>query len=400
VYNFNKHIWDIEPRFFIIQRKYVLAVEVLFCVASGLIKVSILLFFRRISARSVSRTFKWVSWLCIGFIIATSIPFTLIPIFGCRPISAFWDQVDVLKILGGYKYHCFDEGVDVFIAAVVSATQDLLAAMLPTFLYWNLRIPIRQKIALFGIFAIGYGAVAIGALRAYYSWRIFFVTYDVTWETWNAWKLALLELHVGAMCANAPALKVFCKEYLKLDRLASRSKSSSKASRSQGSKASRSQGSSKGPSASSHTGTILVSLCGGGSSRKDGYLSEPHTDVSADPLGGVQRQKDVHFSKSRFSMHDSIDIINSSYDIEMGRCMEPSPTDSKHVIRDETEDVQALPPLWSQAQYSDAPSRPSTSRTSTSRPSTPRPPPLTAKNSFGSFSFRSKQPASSWQTRP
>jgi len=386
VYNFNKHIWDIDPRFFVIQRKYVLAIEVTFCVASGLIKVSILLFFRRISARTVSGTFKWASWLCIGFIATTSIAFALIPIFGCQPISAFWDQVDVIKVLGGYKYHCFDEGVDVFMAAVVSATQDLLVAALPTFLFWNLRIPIRQKVALFGIFAIGYGAVAVGAFRAYYSWRIFFTTYDVTWETWDSLRTSLIELHVGAMCANAPALKVFCQEYLKLNQLTTWSKSGSKASQSQGSKAPRSQGPSSGPSASSRTGKISVALCGGNSgyfNKKNGYLSEPHTDVSVDPLGGVQRQKDVHFPQLGLSTHDSTEIINGNYDIEMGGYMARSPTESKRVSSVEMEGVQALPPVSAQEYPVNA---------------TPQPPPPTAASSFNnSDPFRSKSPTP-WQT--
>ena len=294
--------------------------------------------------------------------------------FGCKPISAFWEQVEVVKVLGGYEYHCFDEGIDVFTAAVVSAAQDLLAAVLPTFLYWNLRIPIRQKIALFGIFAIGYGAVAIGALRAYYSWRIFFVTYDVTWETWKAWEMTLIELHVGAMCANAPALKVFCMEYLRLDRLTYGSKSSSKGSRS--------QGSSKGPSASSRTGTILVALCRGQSakaSRRDGYLSEPHTDVLVDVHGGVERRGDLHYSKSGVFTRNPTDFINDDHDIEMGGYAASSHGDSRHASSVEMEGLQALPPVPFQA----LPLNP-----------TPRMPPLAVKHISGSFSFGSKIPRS------
>jgi hypothetical protein len=348
MYGFNRHVWDlnVDPRLYVVQRKYVLAMEVLFCVASGLIKVSILLFFRRISSRAVSRLFAWASWFCIGFIITTTVPFMLIPMFGCQPISAFWDQADIVKILNGYQFHCFNEGVDVLVATVISAVQDLLAAVLPTFLYWNLRIPVRQQLALFGIFAIGYGAVALGVLRAYYSYRIFFATYDVTWETWSAWEMTLLELHVGAMCANAPALKVFCKEYLKLERLGgSWSKWSSKASRSQGSTG-------KGPAVSSRTGTIMVALCRGTSamfSRNNGYLSEPHTNVSVDSQGGLQRQKNVHFlqkggSTLDSSMYDSMDTMNGHYDVEMAEYKARSHVASKHASTLEMEGVQVFPP--------------------------------------------------------
>lgn len=138
---------------------------------------------------------------------------TLVPILGCQPISAFWDQFNAHKILQGYRYHCFDEGANVFAASVISAAQDLITAMLPTLLYWNLCIPLRQKFALFGMFTIGYSGVAVGAVRAYFSWRIFYETYDVTWSTWDLMLTSLLELHIGAFCANAPALKVLFQHF-------------------------------------------------------------------------------------------------------------------------------------------------------------------------------------------
>ncbi|KAF2439559.1 hypothetical protein P171DRAFT_325707, partial [Karstenula rhodostoma CBS 690.94] len=216
VYGFNKHVWDVEPHIFVIERKYVLAIETTFCVASGLIKVSILLFYKRLGSRAVSKTYRWSIKLTIAFIVAYSVAFTLVPIFGCKPISAFWDQADIVKIAMGYEFKCFNEGADIFSAAVISTAQDLLTAILPTFLYWNLQIPIRHKIALFGIFAIGYGVVAIGVLRSYYSWQIFFESYDVTWVTWHAYNFTLLEIHMGAMCANAPALKIFFKQIFRI----------------------------------------------------------------------------------------------------------------------------------------------------------------------------------------
>ncbi|KAJ4326239.1 hypothetical protein N0V94_000186 [Neodidymelliopsis sp. IMI 364377] len=117
------------------------------------------------------------------------------------------------KLAKGYEFHCFNEGADILSASIISTAQDLITAILPTFLYWNLRIPVRQKIALFGIFAIGYGVAALGALRIYYSWKIYYGTYDITWVTWDLLLITMLELHVGCFCANAPTLKVFFKHF-------------------------------------------------------------------------------------------------------------------------------------------------------------------------------------------
>ncbi|KAF2634356.1 hypothetical protein P280DRAFT_362696, partial [Massarina eburnea CBS 473.64] len=224
-YHFNKHVWDVPSHYMPTQRKFVMAVECTFCIAAGFIKISILLFYRRLSARAISKTFKWTTRATIAFIAAYSIAFSLVPIFGCQPISAFWDQSDIIKQTQGYKYTCFNEGVDVLAASAISTAQDLLTAILPTFIYWHLQIPARQKVALFGIFAIAYGVVAIGVVRVYKGWEIFFSSYDVTWLVWETWNWTLLEIHVGAMCANTPALKVFFKQYLNIEKLTSRSRS-------------------------------------------------------------------------------------------------------------------------------------------------------------------------------
>lgn len=313
----------------VVARKYVLAILCLFCSASGLIKISILLFYRRLSSRVVSNRFRWATWTTIAFIATSTIAFTLAPILGCQPISAFWDQVNSAKILKGYKYRCFNEGADVFAASVVSTFQDLITAMLPTFLYWNLRIPVRQKIALFGIFAIGYGVAALGIMRAYYSWRTFFETYDVTWVTWDLFMVTLLELHVGCFCANAPTFKVFFKHFFH-DKLTSRAKQSGASEQKNQLSGTRSSKSSAGLLKEK-----LSSLFSGSSSShsRDGYLSEPHTNVSIDQHGGVTIQKEVHVGHSPAlsavveSTHrdlresiDTTDMICAHYydDIELG----------------------------------------------------------------------------------
>lgn len=351
-----------------------MAIESIFCIAAGLIKISILLFYRRLSSRAISKPFRWATWLSIGYIAMYSTAFALIPIFGCRPISAFWDQLDATKVLKGYKFKCFNEGADVFAASVISSSQDLLTAMLPTFLYWNLKIPFRQKVALFGIFAIGYGVVALGALRSYYNWIIFFETYDVTWVAWNSWIWTLVELHVGAMCANAPALKVFFKQYLKLDKLTTRSKSVSDGSRRRGA----------GPLPRSGYGKFTF-WKSAHSRSKNGYFSEPHTELSVDPHGGVKVQKEIRISHSPISKHSSTDRITGRYDddVEMGSLETRAPSaDSKSDYREE---VQALPRISSHG----PPQAPENA--------TPLAPPPTAKNSLSPFPFKHKDGTQHWQ---
>lgn len=337
VYHFNKHVWDVQPPFYVIQRKYLLAVETTFCVASGLIKVSIILFYKRLGSNAVSKPFQWVTRVTIAFIVAYSIAFTLVPIFGCQPISAFWDQSDVIKTLQGYQYKCFDEGADVFSAAVISTAQDLITAILPTFIYWNLQIPIRRKVALFIIFATGYGVVAVGALRSYYTWYIFFETYDVTWFTWNSFTWSLVEIHLGAICANAPALKVFFQVVFK-------PKTWSKGSRSYGdSSGTKSSTTKRMHSLSSHSrmSTWKISQ----QYRKYGHqIAEPVPGGLMTP-DSAPTQRESSIVQAPSSNRGSVDTLT---DIELGLLPEGSaPTRNGSVpsIPSSPGDVQALPRL-------------------------------------------------------
>lgn len=103
----------------------------------------------------------------------------------------------------------------------------------------------RKKIALYCVFAVSYIVVILGVLRTHASYHLFYETYDVTWAACDIWlwyvlsnrdKLmhikpfvnaqeehtltiilyrSLLEIHIGAMCANAPTLRVFYVHYVK-----------------------------------------------------------------------------------------------------------------------------------------------------------------------------------------
>ncbi|KAF9701883.1 hypothetical protein EKO04_000513 [Ascochyta lentis] len=331
-----------------------MAIYSLFSLTSGLVKLSILLFYRRLSSRAVSPAFRWTMRVTIFVIGCYSITFVFIPVFMCQPISAFWDQVDLIKVARGYKYRCINEGADVVAHGIISTVQDLVVAFLPTLLCWNLQMPIRQKIALYGIFALGYTSVAIGAMRTYTGYRIFFQTYDVTWVASDTWLWSLLELHIGSMCANAPALKIFFTQVLKVDRITtwkrSRSRSWSYGSKKQHS--SKSSGTvSQFPTPSNRTRISMWVEKVLHTSASRSYRSHTQTDNSADQ-SGTTLQMDAHFHPNPSPRDSMTKPLASEYmdtildgggcqsymhDIEMSRLQNSQPSID--------EDVQALPPL-------------------------------------------------------
>jgi hypothetical protein len=67
----NRHIWDIEFQYIPVQRKFIFAIYCLQPAASGLIKLSVVLFYRRLARGMVSPLFRYIM-LTVFFIVAGS----------------------------------------------------------------------------------------------------------------------------------------------------------------------------------------------------------------------------------------------------------------------------------------------------------------------------------------
>jgi hypothetical protein len=123
-----------------------------------LVKISILLFYRRLGSRAISFAFRWTLRVSIALVI---IHFVVIPFptfFGCQPIHAWWDEVNLPWLLThtlGKDYHCIDEGIFFVTITLIGLLQDALVAFLPIILFWKLRLDRLQKFALASLFTIG-----------------------------------------------------------------------------------------------------------------------------------------------------------------------------------------------------------------------------------------------------
>jgi hypothetical protein len=132
-------------------------IEALYVVSTGLIKISVLLFYRRLVAGTISRLFVWAVHACIFSVVAYMITFETTLIFGCRPTNAFWNEVNPFwRGQNAGKFFCLDEVATLYGANVTSIVQDFLSCGMPLLLFWKLQLPIRQKIALGAIFGVGF----------------------------------------------------------------------------------------------------------------------------------------------------------------------------------------------------------------------------------------------------
>jgi len=138
-------------------------------------------------------------------------------IFGCRPLNAYWNQVDpVWRTSGEHPYACLNEVATLYTANITSVVQDFLTFLMPLVLFANLQLPIRQKILLSFIFGVGFFLCIVGIVRILCTRTLYFDTYDVTWASQPLWIWTGVELHGAILCASAPALKLFFERYLKV----------------------------------------------------------------------------------------------------------------------------------------------------------------------------------------
>lgn len=161
-YHYDRHIWDVPPTLYVEQRKLAFSAEILYLLAASLVKISILFFYQRLSPAALTRTYLWIIWGSIVSVALYGFCYTFALIFACSPIDAFWNQLDIDWIATDRQYSCVSESASVLTAAIFSVLQDLIATILPTWLFWSLKIPMRQKIALAVVFIVGFCTCAIG----------------------------------------------------------------------------------------------------------------------------------------------------------------------------------------------------------------------------------------------
>ena len=152
-------------------------------------------------------------WLLMAFVGIFVLTFNLTLFCGCRPLSAWWWQFDPAWTTS-HSYTCVPETNLLMAACALSVIQDFLVAGLPTFIFARMDLPFRQKLALAGVFAVGFFLCVAGVLRIVYIHQVYYETYDLTWASQDAWQWTAIEGLLGSIVASVPALKIFFQRHL------------------------------------------------------------------------------------------------------------------------------------------------------------------------------------------
>lgn len=211
-YGGDRHVWDIPKEYFVPAVKNAWVSQMVYLISTTCVKVSVLLFYRRLVAGTYSKRWKYATICAITFTIAYCVAFVFVLIFGCRPTESYWLSYDVDYLLT-HQINCVDAAKANLIAGVLSVFTDLYAVLLPCLMLRHFDAPRRQKIALNIVFSFGLLVVAAGCVRTYYFNGLAY-TLDETWLGYDIFVWAILELQLAIICASAPALRVFFRRYL------------------------------------------------------------------------------------------------------------------------------------------------------------------------------------------
>ena len=272
-YYSGRHIWDVPPTSFVGSRMNIWACLWCYIISITLIKVSVLLFYRRLSVK-FSKTFLIATWIGIAYNTLYFVAFALVLLLICRPLHSYWDAFNPVWA-ATHHFHCGNERVTLPASSGFSVLGDFYSTLLPLILVYHLELPRRQKIALYGLFTLGFAAVGAGIVRTVLMYRLLNVSYDFTWNLWFIWIWADLELYLALFAASAPSLKPFFRHFF-VDPLSSFARSSTKKDPEDGNTASQNSGKGTGIKSAESTerGVSLMEI------------TDQHKDIERNQLRG------------------------------------------------------------------------------------------------------------------
>lgn len=152
-------------------------------------KMSILLSYFRIFIQKRLRT---ICWILFAFMVLFGLWTILGTFFVCVPLSKAWTTMDI----HGNAY-CQNRFIAWFFNAATHLVLDVTLIFLPMPVLKGLNMPLKQKIALMLIFALGSFVCVMSAIRLYFLVEMEHNDNNAATATWS-----VIETNVGIVCAS------------------------------------------------------------------------------------------------------------------------------------------------------------------------------------------------------
>ena len=179
----------------------------IFYVAVALIKISILLFYMRLSG-FCSRNWNIAHWTMIVIMALFAATAFFLSIFACRPIYASFNIKKIGRTLGPENPpKCLDVADRVTAFSVIHVVSDFALLVVPVMMLKNVQVKTRVKLKVWSVGIIGCASCICSCFRAVVQYRL--AATDVTWHYWDLYIWTITDLTTGACAASLPVLSVF-----------------------------------------------------------------------------------------------------------------------------------------------------------------------------------------------
>lgn len=184
---------------------YVMQDVGIFSYVTGKASVGFLIL-RFLGPKSIWR--KWTIWTVMIFTLIVNSINCIITFAQCDPPRALWEH--------GVTAHCWNpqvqEGFAIFQSSENIAA-DVILALLPATIFWNLNLERKKKINLCILLGLGLFAAIAGIVKTSYLGELTSHS-DLTWDTYDLVVWSGAEDFVIIFCGSIPPLKPFWDHYV------------------------------------------------------------------------------------------------------------------------------------------------------------------------------------------
>ncbi|KIW03484.1 uncharacterized protein PV09_05251 [Verruconis gallopava] len=209
-YDWGRHIWDVPINNF--SRSIYISwwYRIVYSAAACFTRMALLFFYYRLTEGGhTAKLFRrWIHLVAL-FSAAVGLALVLATIFQCAPIRAMWTYPPVPGA------RCINEGIWTFACGIVNTIADISVVVLPIPMIYKLQLPLRKRIGAILLVSLGFLVCVVAVVRTYFVWLSLVHSYDETWDGFGALVAATIEIHVGLMCACAPAIRLGVVKFIK-----------------------------------------------------------------------------------------------------------------------------------------------------------------------------------------
>ncbi|MCJ1470458.1 hypothetical protein MMC07_009103 [Pseudocyphellaria aurata] len=191
--------------------------EIIYILATVMVKCSVCLFLLRIMTRGTSDRLRWFLYALMAIMALLSVPTAIVILVQCVPLAAGWDP----RVKG--KCQSYARSVGIGYAQIAwSICTDMVCALFPILIFWNSQMNKRTKYALWAIMGTGVFAGVCGIVKIFYLGKLSDGDFTYNGVDINIW--GPLEQNVGVIAASIPALQPLFKSLLRGSHSPSQSK--------------------------------------------------------------------------------------------------------------------------------------------------------------------------------